>query len=160
MEQYKRKDFAHYFNTTPNEETETYIIEGIGVEAFSLSYNAQVSQFKTILDDVADATFENYQIQSSVSNKKIYKDDAIYTFLNEARKNSTAIETDVIEVDMKTKSASGSYDGLKYKVLIVINEFLGENAVISYNLYVKGTPTKGTVTIANKVPTFTPSADE
>lgn len=159
MEQYKRKDFAHYFNTTPSDTNETYVLEGIGVEALSFSYNAQVSQFKTILDDVADSTFENYQIQSSVSNKRIYKGDAIYEFLNEARRNSTAIETQVIEVDMKSKSTTGSYDGLKYNILIVLDEFLGENAVIGYNLYVKGSPTKGTITIADKVPTFTPSAD-
>ena len=39
-----------------------------------------------------------------------------------------------------------------------INEFLGENATISYDVYVKGKPTIGTVSISNKKPTFTPKA--
>ena len=52
-----------------------------------------------------------------------------------------------------------SYEALQYNVLIVINEFLGENATISYDVYVKGKPTVGTVTITSGKPSFTVSAD-
>ena len=50
-----------------------------------------------------------------------------------------------------TGDLSTTYEALQYNVLIVINEFLGENATISYDVYVKGKPT-----IANQKPTFTP----
>ena len=64
----------------------------------------------------------------------------------------------MLEVDMSsaTGDLSTTYDALQYNVLIVINEFLGENATISYDVYVKGKPTIGTVAIANQKPTFTP----
>ena len=66
----------------------------------------------------------------------------------------------MLEVDMSsaTSGSSTTYEALQYDVLIVINEFLGENATISYDVYVKGKPTIGTVSISNKKPTFTPKA--
>ena len=104
-----------------------------------MAFNAQVDQYKTIIDRNANATFNNYQIQSAVSGKRIYKGDAIYDFLN------MADSTDEGE----------SFASLKYNVLIVINEFLGDGATISYDLYVKGDPVEGTSTIADGKPTFT-----
>lgn len=157
MAQYKRKDFAHYFNTTPTSLSKKYVVEGVGVEALSFEYNPQIDQFKSILDDVADATFNNYQIQSSVSGKRIYDTDEIWDFLNEARMNVDKIETTMLEIDMKSLN-NGSYTASEFNVLIVINSFLGENATISYDLYVKGSPTKGTATITGGEASFTPSA--
>lgn len=154
MAQMKRKDVAHYLNTGANAETPTWTLEGIGVDALSLAYNPQIDQYKTIISENSDASFNNYQIQSSVSGKRIYTDDAIYTFLNNARRNSTSIETQMLEIDMTTLS-DGQYEALKYDVLIVISEFLGENATISYDMYVKGTPVKGSCTIADSQPSFT-----
>lgn len=160
MSQAKRKDFAHYFDigstTTPNWE-----LEGIGVEALSLSYNPQIDTFKQIIDDVASSTFDSYQIQSSVSGKRIDKDDKIWKWLNAARRKADKIETKMLEVDMTTGTGDStiSYEALQYEVLIVINEFLGENATISYDVYIKGKPTEGSVIIADKKPTFTPSAE-
>ena len=159
MAQLKRKDFAHYFDTSATGEP-NWELEGIGVEALSLAYNPQIDTFKQIIDDVASSTFDSYQIQSSVSGKRIDKDDKIWKWLNEARKKAESIETKMLEVNMAsaTGDISASYEALQYNVLIVINEFLGENATISYDVYVKGKPTIGTVTIANKKPTFTPQA--
>ena len=159
MGQMKRKDFAHYFDTSTSETlTPDWILEGIGVEALSLAYNPQIDTYKQIIDDVASSTFDSYQIQSSVSGKRIDKDDPIWKWLNEARKKAESIETKMLEVDMSsaTGSASTQYEALQYNVLIVINEFLGENATISYDVYVKGKPTIGTVSISNKKPSFTP----
>lgn len=158
MAQLKRKDFAHYFDTSATEEA-NWELEGIGVEALSLSYNPQIDTFKQIIDDVASSTFDSYQIQSSVSGKRIDKDDEIWKWLNEARKKAESIETKMLEVNMASGTGSGtlSYEALQYNVLIVINEFLGENATISYDVYVKGKPTIGTVSISNQKPTFTPA---
>ena len=72
--QLKRKDFAHYFDTSATGEA-NWVLEGIGVEALSLSYNPQIDTFKQIIDDVASSTFDSYQIQSSVSGKRIDKDE-------------------------------------------------------------------------------------
>ena len=153
MEQLYRDQFAHYINTTPG-ETETWTLEGVGVDALALSYNPQIDQYKTIIQRNADATFNNYQVQTSVSGKRIYKDDAVYDFLNNARRNLEAIETEFLEVEMANTQGDSNYIATKFNCLIVIDEFLGENATISYTLYVKGDPKHGSVTIADGTPTF------
>jgi hypothetical protein len=160
MAQLKRKDFAHYFDTSATEEV-NWELEGIGVEALSLAYNPQIDTFKQIIDDVASSTFDSYQIQSSVSGKRIDKDDKIWKWLNEARKKAESIETKMLEINMASGKGEGtlSYEALQYNVLVVINEFLGENATISYDVYVKGKPVIGSVTMASGKPTFAESAD-
>lgn len=155
MEQLYRDQFAHYINTGADASNPTWTLEGVGVDALSLAYNPQIDQYKTIIERNANATFNNYQLQSSVSGKRIYKGDAMYEFLNEARKNMKAIETQIMEVEMANADEAGSYSATKFNCLIVISEFLGENATISYDLYVKGDPTHGTVTISGGTPTFT-----
>lgn len=153
MEQLYRDQFAHYINTTPG-EAETWSLEGVGVDALTLSYNPQIDQYKTIIERNANATFNNYQLQTSVSNKRVYKGDAVYEFLNEARRNLKAVETQFLEVEMANTQGEGNYVASKFECLIVIDEFLGENATIGYTLYVKGDPKHGSVTISEGKPTF------
>ena len=154
MEQLYRDQFAHYINTGSDDSSPVWTLEGIGVDALSLAYNPQIDQYKTIIERNANATFNNYQLQTSVSGKRLYKGDAMYEFLNEARRNMKAIETQILEVEMANADESGSYTATKFNCLIVIDEFLGENATIGYTLYIKGDPTHGSVTIADKTPTF------
>lgn len=154
MEQLYRDQFAHYINTGADSSTPVWTLEGVGVDALALAYNPQIDQYKTIIERNANATFNNYQLQTSVSGKRIYKGDAMYEFLNEARRNMKAIETQILEVEMANTEDEGNYVATKFNCLIVIDEFLGENATISYTLYVKGDPTHGTVTIADGTPTF------
>lgn len=154
MEQLYRDQFAHFVNT--GSSATDWTLEGIGVEALSISFNPQVDQFKTIISRTSDTTFNSYQLQSSISGKRIYKGDAMYEFLDKARRNAEPIETQLLEVDMAYETEN-AYQSTKYDVLIVINEFLGENATISYDMYIKN-PTQGTTTISNNKPTFTPSA--
>jgi hypothetical protein len=153
MEQLYRDQFAHYINTTPG-EAETWSLEGVGVDALTLSYNPQIDQYKTIIERNANATFNNYQLQTSVSNKRVYKGDEVYEFLNDARRNLKAIETQFLEVEMANTQGEGNYVASKFECLIVIDEFLGENATIGYTLYVKGDPKHGSVTITDGKPTF------
>ena len=153
MEQLYRDQFAHFINTTPDGESENFVLEGTGVESLALSYNPQISQFKTIIARSADAVFDGYQIQSSVSGKRIYKGDPIYEFLNDARRKAEAIETQLLEVEM-ANATEGNYEATKYNVLIVITEFLGDVASIGYDIYVRGNPIIGTATIADGEPTF------
>ena len=154
MEQLYRDQFAHYINTTPAGEAATFELEGVGVESLALSYNPQISQFKTIIQRTADAVFEGYQIQSSVSGKRIYKGDPIFEFLNEARRKAKAIETQLVEVEMANSDAEENYVASKFNILIVITEFLGDTASIGYDIYMKGDPIDGTVTIADGELTF------
>ena len=157
MEQLYRDQFAHYIDTGTS-EAPNYVLEGIGVNSLALSYNPQVAQEKTIIQRTADASFDGYQIQASISDKRIHKGDAMWDFLNEARRHAKAVETKMLEVEMATGTGTPtpSYNATEFNVLIVITEFLGENATIGYDIYVKGDPTVGSATIADSKPAFTP----
>lgn len=157
MAQAKRSQYAHFIDVNKNVGTANYVREGIGVEALSITFNAQVDTYKTILSDTADSVFKNYDMQSSISGKRIFGDDDIYTMLDEARRKAEQIETTLIEVDMANATGS-SYVAVKYDILIVINEFLGEDATISYTIYYKN-PVQGTATIVDGKPTFVESAE-
>lgn len=158
MTQAYRDQFWHFINVTPSGASKDYKLEGTGVEALSISFNPQVETYKTINQRNGQATFSSYQMQSSVSGKRVYVGDPIYDFLNDARKNLKAIETQLLEVDTaEAGGASGSYVALEYNVLIVINEFLGENATISYDIYYQDV-TLGTATMTAGKPTFTKAA--
>lgn len=156
MEQLYRDQFAHYINTGKDNSTPDWNLEGVGVDSLSLAYNPQIDQYKTIIERNANATFNNYQLQTAVSGKRLYKGDAMYEFLNEARRNMKAIETQILEVEMANIEGENNYIATRFNCLIVIDEFLGDSATIGYTLYVKGDPTHGTVTIGeDKKPTFT-----
>lgn len=158
MKQAYRDQYAHYINTTPDAEVKNFELEGYGVDSLALAYNPQIDQYKTIISRNSDATFNNYQLQSSVSSKRIYIDDPIYETLNEIRKKMLGLETQLLEVDRTKEVTDGSYAATEFDALIVINEFLGENASISYDIYIKGTPRNGTCIIQNNKPVFTEEA--
>lgn len=153
MAQNKRSSYAHFIDINKGVGSASYEREGVGVEALSVTYNPQIDTYKTILADEADSVFKNYDIQSSVSGKRIYSDDAIYTMLDTARRTSQPIETTLLEIDM---TGTSPYTTTKYDVLIVLDEFLGEDATISYHIYYKN-PVGGTSTMSGGKPSFTPS---
>ena len=158
MAQRYRDEYAHYINvaTTTGETTSyTWKREGTGVEALSVGFNPQKDTYKTILDRTAQTTFQNYQLSSSISGKRCYSEDPIYSYLDGLRRTATAGETQLLEIDTaKTDGTAGHYLAVKYDVLITINEWLGENATISYDIDYTH-PVQGYATISDGVPTFT-----
>lgn len=161
MAQLYRDQFIHYVNTaTKTGETTTpaWTIEGTGVESLSVTFNPQKDTYKDITKRTAKNTFKNYQLSSSISGKRLYDDDDMYKYLNELRLKAIAAETQLLEVNTAKKDTSGAYEAVKYDILITINEWLGEDATISYDIDYSN-PVVGSVTIASGTPTFTESAD-
>lgn len=162
MAQRFRDEYQHYLNTaTINGATgnETWKREGEGVESLSVSFNAQIDNYKTILNRQTQSTFKNYQLSSSVSGKRCYSDDPIYDYLDELRRKAISAESQIIEIDTaKTNGTAGHYLAVKYDVLITINEWLGEDATISYDVNYSN-PVTGYATISGSTISFTPDAD-
>lgn len=161
MAQLYRDQYEHWINTatTTGETTSPlFVREGTGVEALSVAFNPQKDTYKTILNRTAQTTFNNYQLSSSISGKRCYSEDAIYDYLDGLRKTATAGETQLVEINTaKSGGSVGVYEAVKYDVLITINEWLGENATISYDIDYKN-PVVGTATIGGTGGiTFTPT---
>jgi hypothetical protein len=161
MAQRYRDEYQHYLNTatiTGSTTSPTWKREGQGVESLSVSFNPQIDTYKTILSRQAQSTFNNYQLSTSVSGKRCYSEDPIYDYLDDLRRNATAGETQLIEIDTaKTNGTAGNYQAVKYDVLVTINEWLGDNATISYDINYSN-PVVGIATISGDTISFTPSA--
>ena len=150
MAQLYRDQYEHWINTattTGATANPTFVREGTGVEALSVAFNPQKDTYKTILNRTSQTTFNNYQLSTSVSGKRCYSEDAIYDYLDELRKSATAGETQLVEINTaKSTGSAGTYEAVQYNVLITINEWLGENATISYDIDYSN-PVQGTATI-------------
>lgn len=160
MAQLYRDQYEHWLNTattTGATANPTYKREGTGVESLSVAFNPQKDTYKTILDRTSQTTFNNYQLSSSISGKRCYSEDEIYDYLDGLRKGATAGETQLVEINTAKTVSAGVYEAVQYNVLITINEWLGENATISYDIdYSK--PVQGTATIGGTTGiSFTPT---
>ena len=159
MAQLYRDQFVHFVNiaTKAGEASDpNWVQEGTGIESLSVSFNPSKDSYKDITKRTATTTFSNYQLSSSISGKRLYSEDEMYNYLNDLRKTATAGETQLIEVNTASAEVGGSYEAVKYDILITITEWLGENATISYDIDY-GNPIQGTVTISDGKPTFVES---
>ncbi|MBO7526504.1 MAG: hypothetical protein J6T74_01250 [Clostridia bacterium] len=149
MAQLYRDQYEHWINTATTTGSTTnpkYVREGVGVEALSVAFNPQKDTYKTILNRTSQTTFNNYELSSSVSDKRCYSEDEIYDYLDGLRRNATAGETQLVEINTAKSVSTGVYEAVQYNVLITINEWLGENATISYDIDYSN-PVQGTATI-------------
>ncbi|MBO7079515.1 MAG: hypothetical protein J6W64_06875 [Bacilli bacterium] len=162
MAQRFRDEYQHFLNTATKTGAtggETWKREGEGVESLSINFNPQIDTYKTILRRDAESTFKNYQLASSVSGKRCYSEDPIYDYLDELRRKAIAGETQLLEIDTaKTNGTAGHYLAVKYDVLVTINEWLGEDATISYDINYSN-PKTGYATISGETITFVQDAD-
>lgn len=162
MAQRNRYEYRHYINTattTGEAANPTWVREGKGVQALSVAFNPQIDTYKDITSVAASNTFQNYQLSTSVSDKRCYSDDPAYDYLNDLRRKAIAAETQIVEIDTaKTNGTDGNYLAVKYDALVTISEWLGENATISYDINYSN-PVTGIATISNSTITFTPDAD-
>ena len=160
MEQLFRDQFYDFINTATivgEISTPTWTREGTGVESLEMSFNPQKDTYKDITRRTATTTFKSYQLSSSVSGKRCFKGDAMYTYLKNLKDLAISANTQYLEVDTTDTVTTGVYKATRYDVLITISSWLGEDAVIGYDLdFAK--PVQGTVTLSDGVPTFTPTA--
>ena len=155
--------FVHYINTkTKTGETEnpTWTLEGTGIESLSVAFNPQKDSYKDITKRTTKTTFKNYELSSSVSGKRLFSEDKMYEYLDDLRINAIAGETQLLEINTAKQSGSvpGTYEAVKYDILITINEWLGEDATISYDIDYSN-PVVGTATISGETLTFTEASE-
>lgn len=150
-----RSQFATYLDTTPTGEDNTWALLGIGITDYGIAYNPQVDTEKWIIEDNARTDHSSNQKQGSVS-QKIYKGDACFEFVH-AGLDKLNYKTNILDID-RWNGTGDSYPAKLSEGKVVINQYMGENATIEYDLYYEGEPVEGTVTFAGDVPTFTPKA--
>lgn len=144
-----------WLDTTPDGANRTWALLGVGITEYAIEYNPQVDTEKWIVERNARTDHSSNQKQGDVT-QKMYKNDPCYEFAKAGR-DVLNYKTHILDVD-GAYGSSGNYPAKMSDGLLVVTSYGGENAEIGYSLYYNGDPISGTVTIANGVPTFTPSA--
>ena len=151
----KRSQFLTFLNTTPNGNSATWALLGVGIEDFGLEYNPQMETLKWIVEDNARTTHESNQLQGSVE-QQIYLGDPCYEFVNAGR-DQLNYKTEILIVDTTTSGTSKA--AKKYDATVAVTSYMSDTASIAYDIYFNGDPEEGTATIAGTgldiVPTYT-----
>ncbi len=154
IEKVNRSQFLTYLDTTPNGNSRTWKILGVGITDYGIAYNPQVDTEKWIIEDNARSDHSSNQKQGSVS-QKIYKGDACFEFVY-AGLDKLNYKTNILDID-RWNGSNGSYPAKMSTAKVVPTQYMGEEATIEYDLYYEGDATEGTVTITDGTPVFTPS---
>ena len=152
IEKIKRSQFLTFIDTTPDGNSRTWAVLGIGVDEYATEYNPQVDTEKWIVEDNARNDHTSNQKQGSVT-QKCYKNDPEFEFIAGGR-DRLNYKTRVLDVDTWSGSA-GNYAAKQSDAIITVTSYSGEE--IEYDIYYDGDPTEGTVSITDGVPTFTAS---
>ncbi len=156
LEKIERDQFATFLDTTPNEKTMQFALLGIGITDYGIEYNPQVDSEKWIVEKNSRQDHSSNQKQGAVS-QSMHKGDPCFVFA-EAGRDKLNYRTHILDIDI-WKGKDGVYPADLSDGKLVITKYMGDKATIEYDLYYEGDSIKGSVSFANGVPTFTPSAD-
>ena len=152
IEKIKNSQYLRYIDTTPTASSPTWAVIGIGVTELATEYNAQVDTEQWIIEDSARNDHTGNQKSSSVT-QKCYKNDPEFEFVNAGR-DKLNYKTHILEIDMWDKT-DNNYAAKMSDGLITVSSYSGGE--IEYDLMFDGDPTEGAATVADGVPTFTPT---
>ena len=152
-----RSQFLTYLDTTPATSSPTWKILGVGITDYAISFNPQVDTEKWIIEDNARNDHTSNQKQSSVE-QKIYKGDPCFEFAY-AGVDKLNYKTHILDID-RWNGTDSTYPAKMSNALLVVTQNMGENAVLSYDLYYDGDPVEGSVSFdaTTGVPTFEPTS--
>ena len=148
----KRSQYQKFLDTTPS-STATWKVIGIGITEANMEYNPNVDTEQWIIEDSARTDHTGNQKQIAIT-QKCYKGDPEFEFINLGR-DKLNYTSHILEIDT-WNGTGGSYPAKKSDCLITVTSYSG--AEIEYTIYVNGDPIEGTASIADGVPSFTPSA--
>lgn len=156
MAKLKREAHALYLKAG---SMEGWYLIGKGIDDLSIEMNGSFEQTKDITGEVA-VSDTGYQPQISVEPYHADPTDAIYPFLKDLamnRKSGDDAKAQTLEVLIEDTEAS-KHAGWQEDCRIEITSYGGDTSGlgINFNIWSDGNRTEGSVTMAGKVPTFTP----
>ena len=154
IEKINRSQFLTYLNTTPASNDPKWDVLGVGITEYGIAYNPQTDTVKWIIEDNARTDHSSNQKQSTVT-QRCYKGDPVFEFVSEGR-DKLNYKTQVLDID-RWNGTGSTYPAKMNDVIIVITNYMGENAEIEYEIHYDGDATEGTVTFTGTTPTFVPN---
>ena len=159
----KLKRSAHLFfiDASMNGTTTQWFLVGKGIEEMSVDLGADVETQHDILDETS-VNLNGFEPSVEADPYYANPDDALYEPLEAAAMDRVMDDahcaTKMLEVIVKDTSAT-SHDAWQQDCYIVPNSVGGDTSglQIPFTVHPYGTRVKGTATLANRVPTFTPA---
>ncbi len=159
MKKLKRSALLHYLDSTFGGQTPAWFIIGKDVEDMSVELNPDTETVKNILDEstVNDNGYEPaFDVDTYFANPS---DGEFYEKIKDIamnRKTGDECKTKVLEILID--KTSGPYDAWIEDCIVKPQSYGGAQGGvrIPYNVTFSGNRQKGTVTIVDRVPTFTP----
>lgn len=137
-----------FLNVTPDENTKSFKVVGIGVTDYGISYNPQVDSEKWIIEKNARQVHSSNEKQGSVS-QTAYKGDPVFEFVADGR-DKLNYKTEILDVDVFNGTESSGIITAPAKLsdgMVAITQWMAEEATVEYDLYYAGDPVEGTSTI-------------
>ncbi|WP_124099556.1 hypothetical protein [Ruminococcus sp. Marseille-P6503] len=157
----KRSHLIHCIDSTFGGETPSWFTIGKDIEDMSMELNPSTSTVKNILDETS-VNDEGYEPSLSVETYYANVGDSIYTKIKDIAMNRlTGDECKTTLLEILIDKTSGAYDAWTEDVIVKPQSYGGPQGGVNIPFTVTpcGNRIKGTVTIANKVPTFTADAE-
>lgn len=157
----KRSHLIHCIDSTFGGETPSWFIIGKDIEDMSMELNPSTTTVKNILDETS-VNDEGYEPSLSVETYYANVGDSIYTKIKDIAMNRlTGDECKTTLLEILIDKTSGAYDAWTEDVIVKPQSYGGPQGGVNIPFTVTpcGNRIKGTVTIANKVPTFTADAE-
>lgn len=164
MNKLKRSALAHYlnaeFSTTLSTPSPSWSLIGKDVEDLSVELNPDTETIKNILDEtsVQDKGYEpSFDVDTYYADPS---DGDFYTKLKDIAMNrKTGEDCRTLILEVLIDKAEGPFDAWVEEVIVKPTSYGGAQGGvrIPYTVTFTGNRQTGTVTIASKVPTFTPA---
>lgn len=157
----KRSHLIHCIDSTFGGETPSWFIIGKDIEDMSMELNPSTSTVKNILDETS-VNDEGYEPSLSVETYYANVGDSIYTKIKDIAMNRlTGDDCKTTLLEILIDKTSGAYDAWTEDCIVKPTAYGGPQGGVNIPFTVTpcGNRVKGTVTIANKVPTFTADAE-
>ena len=157
----KGSHLMHLLDSTFGGETPSWFLIGKNIEDMSMDLGPDTATVKNILDET-DVNDNGYEPSLSVETYYANTEDAIYEKIK-----SIALDR-LVGDDCKSKylevlidKTEGPYDAWMEDCIVKPQSYGGPQGGVNipFNIQPCGNRIKGTVTIANKVVTFTPLAE-
>lgn len=153
----KRSHLLHYIDASFGSTTPIWYLIGKDIENMAVGLNPDTNQIKNILDETV--TNDNgYEPSVDADTYYANTNDSIYSKLKDIAMNRLTGEdckTKVLEVLIDKKT--GPYDAWIEDCIVKPQSYGGSQGGVNipFNIGFDGNREKGTVTITDKVPTFT-----
>ena len=153
----KRSHLLHYIDANFGVGTANWFLIGKDIEDMSVELNPDTETIKNILDETV-TNDKGYEPSVSVDTYYANTDDSIYEKIKAIAMNRLTgddCKTKILEIVIDKTEAP--FDAWTENIIVKPQSYGGSQGGVNipYNISFDGNRTDGTVTITNKVPTFT-----